>query len=440
MLERIRVALAQSRQLMLRSNFTRNVTSTFAVQIISLFIATANAAVVARLLGPSGKGVLAMAILAPSVLALFLSGGLGAANVYFAGQRRFDVPTLTSNAVAFALMATVLGVVVVAVMVVTGFLSRILPGIPLNLLAVSMIALPFNLFNSYFSTILQGLQQITSINMVSLVQRIANFGLTLLFVLVFGWGLTGAVMSILLSLAVSAVILAVLLKRRGGAFWPRWRRSVMRPTLNYGLRGYVANILQFFNYRLDLFLVNYFLGPGSVGIYTVSVAMGEMLWYLPNAVSFVIFPKAANTSQQAMNRFTPRVFRATLALTALGAVGLALIGRPFIQIVYSPQFVSAYVPMLALLPGIVLLGGGKVLTNEVAGRGYPQYNSIASGVSLILTIVLDILLIPRLEVLGASIASTLAYTTIFVLAIYFYRTVSRRGARHPETGSAPHVE
>ena len=82
--------------------------------------------------------------------------------------------------------------------------------------------------------------------------------------------------------------------------------------------------------------------------------------------------------------------------------------------------------LLALLPGIVLLGGGKVLTNDIAGRGYPQYNSVASGVSLILTVVLDLLLIPRLEVLGASIASTLAYTTIFALAIYFYLTVSRR--------------
>ena len=73
----------------------------------------------------------------------------------------------------------------------------------------------------------------------------------------------------------------------------------------------MGNVLQFFNYRLDLFLVNYFLGPSGVGIYTVAVSMGEMLWYLPNAVSFVIFPKAANTSKEAMNRFTPRVSRHT---------------------------------------------------------------------------------------------------------------------------------
>ncbi len=233
-------------------------------------------------------------------------------------------------------------------------------------------------------------------------------------------------LAVLISSATAVVILGAMLRRRGASFRPRWNRLVIKTTLKFGLRGYVANVLQFFNYRLDLFLVNYFLGTSGAGIYTVSVAMAEMLWYLPNAVGFVIFPKAANTSAAVMNRFTPRVFRITLGLTAAGAVVLALIGKPFINIVYSPAFASAYLPMLALLPGVVLLGGGKVLTNEVAGRGYPQYNSIASGVSLLLTIGFDLLLIPRLGVLGASIASSIAYTAIFGLALVFYRRVVNR--------------
>jgi len=225
---------------------------------------------------------------------------------------------------------------------------------------------------------------------------------------------------------IALALLSSMLVRLGASFWPRWNSLVMKTTLKFGLRSYVGNVLQFFNYRLDVFLVNFFLGSASVGIYTVAVAMAEMLWYLPNAVGFVIFPKAANTSAEAMNRFTPRVFRITLMLTAAGAVVLALIGKPFIEIVYSPAFASAYGPMLALLPGVVLLGGGKVLTNEIAGRGYPQYNSIASGVSLVLTIGLDLLLIPTLGVLGAAIASSVAYVAIFILALLFYRSVVNR--------------
>lgn len=426
MIERLASSWQRARDLWRSSKFTRNVTSTFGTQLLMLLLATVNAAVIARLLGTSGKGILALTVLVPNVFALFLSGGISVANVYYTGQKRFDLPTLSANAMAFTVMATGLGVAIAAVLYATGVMAKALPGVPLGLLALSMLGLPFSLLNNYFVSLLQGRQLISRINLVSLTQRASTVALSLLLVAVLGWGLTGAVLAVLASSVLSVVVLGMMLRRLGARFTPRWNRVVIKTTLKFGLRGYVANVLQFFNYRLDLFLVNYFLGPSSTGIYTVAVAMAEMLWYLPNAVGFVIFPKAANTSAEAMNRFTPRVFRLTLALTAAGAVALAIIGKPFIEIVYSPAFASAYGPMLALLPGVVLLGGGKVLTNEIAGRGYPQYNSIASGVSLVLTIGLDLLLIPRLGVLGAAIASSFAYVAIFILALVFYRAVVNR--------------
>lgn len=82
--------------------------------------------------------------------------------------------------------------------------------------------------------------------------------------------------------------------------------------------------------------------------------------------------------------------------------------------------------MLALLPGVVFLGSAKVLTNEIAGRGYPHYNSINAGLALVLTVILDLMLIPQYGVLGAALASSIAYMVIFFVAIGFYLGVSRR--------------
>jgi O-antigen/teichoic acid export membrane protein len=175
-----------------------------------------------------------------------------------------------------------------------------------------------------------------------------------------------------------------------------------------------------------MFIMNYFLGPRDVGIYSISVGLGELLWHFPNAVSFVIFPKAASTRPEVLNIFTPRVFRITLGLTALGAGGLVLFGKPIISFIYSSTFLPAYVPMLALLPGVVLLGGAKVLTNEIAGRGYPHYNSVNAGLALILTVVLDFMFIPRYGVFGAALASSISYTVIFFVAMGFHLAVIRK--------------
>ncbi len=242
----------------------------------------------------------------------------------------------------------------------------------------------------------------------------------------------------------TVAVLARLVRSAGGSLRPRIDRGVLRQVVPYGLRGYVGNLVSFFNYRLDVFIVNGFLGTGGVGIYSVSVALAELLWHLPNAVGFVIFPKAAGTAARRMNAITPRVFGATLAITGLGAVAMALVGEELIRWVYTDAFSSAYGPLLILLPGVVLLGGGKVLTNEIAGRGYPHYNSINAGIALVLTIVLDVILIPRYGVAGAALASTSAYTVVSATAVVFYmivktRTAKQEGVPTLATGTVPHT-
>ncbi len=410
----------------LRGQFRRQVGSTLLAQLASLVLIVANSAIIARTLGPAGKGSLTLATLAPAILSLLLGMGVGVANAFFAGSGRIATPKLTRNSVGLALIVSVIGLALAATLALTGVLGRLLPGVPVGAAALAMTAFPLILLTGYFTSTLQGLQRIYAVNLVTLGQAAANLALTLLLVVFLGLGLIGGVLAYAGAALAGLLLAGRFLKQSGAAYRPALEAEVVRPTLAFGVRGYVGNVLQFFNYRLDAFLVNFFLGPAGVGIYSVSVALAEMLWYLPNAVSFVIFPRAARSSQQEMNAFTPRVFRATLGLTMLGALALALLGRAFIRLIYGEAFAAAYGPLLALLPGVVLLGGAKVLTNEIAGRGYPLYNSIASALGLVLTIILDLALIPRYGVIGAAIASSLAYAAIFVAAVIFYLRVSRR--------------
>jgi O-antigen/teichoic acid export membrane protein len=319
--------------------------------------------------------------------------------------------------------------VTMAVLLVTGALQTLLPGVAVWVVLVALIGLPVGLGNTYFISILQGIQRITAINLLNLAQNAVMLLLTVLLVAYFGIGLLGVLMAHLLAGLSGLGALVVLLRREGGRFVSPWDGSAMRSTLSFGFRGQVGNILQFFNYRLDMLIVNYLLGPGSVGIYTVSVGLAEVLWYFPNAVGFVIFPKAASTEPRLMNVFTPRILRKTLLLTAFGALVLALAGETLILMIYSSPFLSAYTPMLILLPGVVFLGSAKVLTNDMAGRGYPHYNSLNAGLALVITVGLDIALIPRYGVPGAALASSIAYTAIFVAAVVCYIKVSRKKER-----------
>lgn len=406
--------------------FARNVSITFASQILVLVMGVIYTGLVGRGLGSEGKGVLEVAIVLPAMLGLFFGGGVNVANIYFAGTKRLTLPVLTAHSVSFMLCTVVLSVVVTGLLAAAGLLERLLPNIPLWIIFIMLISLPFELLYIYWRAILQGSNQIVAANVVGLIKVVVLLVLTLIAIFWQDWGLDGAVAAWISAAIISIVPLIFLLRQQGASFWPRWDLAIMRQMLHFGLRGYLGNLLQFFNYRLDLLIVNFFVGAAAVGIYSVSTRMAETLWFLPSAVGFVIMPKAASTSAKKMNQFTPVVFALTMLVTLVGALFLVILGRPFIRIIFGDEFMSAYVPLLILLPGVVLLGGGKVLTNEITGRGYPQYNAIGSGLALVITIILDVILIPRWGIVGAAAASSVAYSLVFFIAVGFYMLVRRQ--------------
>jgi len=411
---------------LLEGQFERQVAATFFGQSIGVIISIASSAIIARWLGPEGKGILAITLLLPGALVIFLNLGIGVANVYYIGTRRFDVSTLSKNSVTFALLTSALGTVLIVGFLALGWIQPFLPGVPAWLILIAAVLFPIGILAGYFNTILQGLQSIITLNIIHLSQRVLTLIFLCLFIIILNLGILGALVSHLGTGLVGLIALTAVVGRKGGIFKPSWNSRIMGSTLSFGLKGQIGNILQFFNYRLDLFILNYFLGPDHVGIYTVSVGLAELLWHFPDAVSFVLLSKVANTKPGLLDSFTPRVLRSTLGVTAVGGIGLLILGKSIISITYSPVFLAAYIPLVALIPGVVLLGGAKVLTSNIAGRGSPQYNSITSGLALIITVILDIVLIPRYGVLGAALASSIAYTVSFFASVGFYRVVSGR--------------
>jgi O-antigen/teichoic acid export membrane protein len=400
---------------------------TFGVQAAVLALSLVSGAVVARWLGPVGKGQLALAMLVPSVLALLLGGGLGAANIYFLGSRHLGLQRLTANSIGFGLLASLAGVTLALPFVATGALERWMPGVPAALILLALVALPLTVLSSCLSGLLLGLQRILAVNRIQLAQNALSTGLLVALVGGIGGGVAAAIAAFLLAAAGALMAQALLVRRLGGRLAPRLERDTLAPALAYGWRAQAGAMLQFFNYRLDVFIVNYLAGVEQVGIYGVAVSLAELLWQWPNAVGLVLFPRVSASDPRETNRLTPRVLRWTLLLTLAGALALTLVGPMVIRTIFGARFAGAYVPMLILLPGVVLLGGGKVLTSAIAGRGHPGLNSINAAAALVVTLGGNLLLVPRYGISGAALASSVAYTLNFLLAVFFYGQVRRRG-------------
>jgi Na+-driven multidrug efflux pump len=77
-----------------------------------------------------------------------------------------------------------------------------------------------------------------------------------------------------------------------------------------------------------------------------------------------------------------------------------------------------------LLPGIVTFAVARVLSMYLLGRNQLKIDLLASFCGLVITLGLDLLLIPRFGFRGAAVASTIAYTCAMAVDLFWVTRTS----------------
>lgn len=401
------------------TSYFKNVSLKFASGAIGFVLNTASGMIVARTLGATGNGTAALLILIPNTVGWFTNLGVGRANGYLVGARKHTPQTLLGNSLSL--------VVIISLMIgMTGWIAMPLylrylsdTGINRPMLILAFLVVPLTLLEMYLEGLLLGLERIARLSFVSIARFSSLLVVNVVVVLVLGLGVWGVVLSAIAAPAICVAIYAYFL-RSDARMRPGFDIVALKDALAFGIQGHVGSVLFFLNLRLDVFIVSFFAGARNVGLYAVATTLAELLPYLSTAFSFVLFPRTASSNAETANRFTPGVVRLSTFITSAAAVGLFAVSRPLITIFYSEEFLPALHPLWILLPGTVSIGYASVIHSDLSGRGKPYYSTYGALVSLFVTVILDLWMIPRWGIIGAAIASSAAHTTNAAMAAYFY--------------------
>ncbi|MCD6334620.1 MAG: polysaccharide biosynthesis C-terminal domain-containing protein [Candidatus Latescibacteria bacterium] len=193
-----------------------------------------------------------------------------------------------------------------------------------------------------------------------------------------------------------------------GFSWSPDRRLFFR-SMRFGLKAMLISLLLVLLFRVDVYLVRYFLGAEGTGIYSIAIVFAEMLQKIPNVAGTVLFSKIVAQEGEERDRLTTRVSRSIFVLTLIAAGGLALVGNRLIPLVFGAEFEGAYLPLLCMLPGVVAMASGSVINTNLWVQGYPPQAVIAPIAAVCTNVVLNLLLIPRFGLIGAGVATSAAY-------------------------------
>ncbi len=152
--------------------------------------------------------------------------------------------------------------------------------------------------------------------------------------------------------------------------------------------------------------------------------MAELMWIVPNSFVAPLFSKVAKANTVYSSSITLTTCRwSFLFLIILSVFGI-LLGEKFIILLYGVEFMPSYDSYIYLLPGVCLFPYFKLLTVDLAARGFPGYGAIASGLALIMNVLFNIILIPIYGGKGAAISTSISYVLMALLATMFYLKVT----------------
>lgn len=387
----------------------------------SLVLGFGASVVLARLLGPSSRGVLGVMLSAGTLALALTAGGLPVSVVYFAAKRRQAGPAILGNCLLHAL-------VLAAVLVPLALLfSRQLGqafahghGGATWGLAAAIVPVTFLDWTTHSQ--LQGQLEFGRLNVLYVLQRVTYVIGVLILLGVLSLGVSSALEATIAGSVVMIVGAALPILRMGR---PRLDFALMREMLHYGGRAQIGSVLQITNGRFDVIVLGLFRPPAQVGYYVVAQTLAELVLQLATTFQWSNMALVARDEGSDGGAGTSALaIRHLTLLAGVASVANAGFGTLVILFVYGKAFHPAVVPMLLLLPGVWLMAITLVAQADLGGRGRPGIASVLTGASSMLTVALDLALIPTFGVVGAAIASTVSYSALGVASLLAVRRVS----------------
>lgn len=375
--------------------------------------------VVARALGPYGRGVTIALSTVAQLVGFVFAGGAAQSLSYFIARRPEDGPRLFTTWTLMLLPLAAVAIAITELLLPTIFSANSGEAVEIGRWFMFIIVIVIGLELNY--GLLLGTKDYVAYNLLRLAPMVLA-ALTLIALwaldeLTIKSTLIGTNVAYLLVLAIG-MVRAV---RRVGVGPVDLRLGLT--SLWFGVRGQGSTVASNVTARLDVAMLPAYVTASQVGLYSVATNISLIVYQLSNTFAGVVIPAAASDTERSRVKVIGSLW-ASLAIAAIIAVGLAVFARPLLGLVYGARFRDAAEPLLLLLPGAVLFAGSAILGAGVYAAGRPFTATFVQLVGMTVTIVGLVVFLSTGGITAAALVSTVSYSTVFVAMLIAYQRVS----------------
>ena len=397
------------------------VTAIAQTAIASLTIQALNLAsgiLIARVMGPNGRGALSATIMWPQFLASGLSAGIPIASLHWLKRR----PQASSSLVGAALLLSlILGIVASGMgFLIIPYSLHTYPAAEIQFARRSVLITPLAMLAVTIVYLVRAAGAFRELNIFRCISP-----LSVVAVLFFETAEH--------RLTFSNAALAYLLAGTPVTIWiASWVWRHFTPTLNnflgssklllsYGVRAWGGEVMSTIANQVDRVFIVAMIDPHAMGLYVVAQSAVGILAILPGAVVPVLQPKSTGHVTEDISDLTGQAARMTFFLMCLGSLPLWFFGAPLINVVYGVKFTASAALLPFLLVEAILDGVTSVLAQAFLASGAPGAVTLLQGSGLLASVPLLYWLTPRFGGRGAACALMIATIIRFLLMLLSFR-------------------
>lgn len=371
--------------------------------------------VLARNLGPEDLGKYYLALSLTTIFAIFIDIGMMNVLMREVAKRQKEASSLLASVMVIKLPLMFLAFISV---IATAHLLNY-PVLTRQLVYLASIAMILDSFTMTFYSTIRGFHNL----------RFESFGLVMYQLIMLAMGLTFMKLGMSLRWIMLALVMASIanflyaLMLATGKFKLKliapidkaMIRSIILITIPFGLFG----IFQRLYLYLDSILLSSLAGDYYVGLYQISFKIIFALQFLPMAFIASLYPAFSTYWKSNKDQLTITFERAMSYLIIISvpiSVGVIAISDKII-LLFKPEYISAVLPLQIIMLAIFFIFINFPIGSLLNACDRQKINTFNMAITLIVSIGMNLILIPFYKALGASITVVATNALMFFLGI-----------------------
>lgn len=374
---------------------------------------------IGRYLGPESYGIFGVIVSLLGINYLFLLSGVRDSVSKFTAE----TPSLAYTILKVGLKVQCLFSVILALFYLglsTAIGNWLKDSSLISYIRLSALAIPLTALYSVYVGSLNGIRSFGKETVIKIVYSIAKVVLVFGFVLL-GFRISGAICGYILASLVALLVAGYVCQ------YEKFPASfAYKKIISFAIPIIIFSGGSTLLTSLDLLFVKAILQDNSqVGFYTAASNITRILWPIFLAFPLTVFPSISKSTSRGDSLQTSVYIKSSLRYMMMMLVPIAFLisatSRNLVQLFYSSRFIAAAAPLSILIFGMAFFSVFLLLTTIINASGSPIISMIFVIIMIPIDIVLNLMLIPRFQLVGAAMATSISiFVGMFIAGIYVY--------------------